>query len=90
MKHGKQKLANNNTDHDSLSSLDRALATRRDMFGRTLLHNACICGDAQAVEQLLANPHVDVTAVEYESGSSALHLALAAGSLHCAQLLIKH
>lgn len=90
MKHGKQKLANNNTDHDSLSSLDRALATRRDMFGRTLLHNACICGDAQAVQQLLANPHVDVTAVEYESGSSALHLALAAGSLHCAQLLIKH
>lgn len=90
MKHGKQKLANHNTDHDSLSSLDRALATRRDMFGRTLLHNACICGDAQAVQQLLANPHVDVTAVEYESGSSALHLALAAGSLHCAQLLIKH
>ncbi|KAG5358976.1 BTB/POZ domain-containing protein 1 [Yarrowia sp. E02] len=90
MKHGKQKLANNNTDHDSLSSLDRALATRRDIFGRTLLHNACICGDAKAVQQLLANPHVDVTAVESESGSSALHLALAAGSLHCAQLLIKH
>lgn len=90
MKHGKQKLANNNTDHDSLSSLDRALATRRDIFGRTLLHNACICGDAQAVQQLLANPHVEVTAVEYESGSSALHLALASGSLHCAQLLIKH
>lgn len=57
----------------------------------TLLHLACGLGQAKAAELLLGAPEgVKVNDVSNAERLSALHAAAMAGSLECAQLLLRN
>lgn len=73
---------------DYVRGLSKQEVNRRDIFGRTLLHLAATSGRADVVAALLEHHHVDLVAGDYESGWSALHRALAAGSLSAGMLLL--
>ncbi|CAI9740066.1 inhibitor of Bruton tyrosine kinase-like [Octopus vulgaris] len=61
-----------------------------DLDGNFPLHVAAGCGKLDVVQWLLDEKHVDVNAVDRESGWTALHKALFYGHLAVARLLIQH
>ncbi|CAD6887498.1 unnamed protein product [Tilletia controversa] len=65
---------------------------RRDEFGRTSLHLVCASPDGIAIDflhALLSHPSLNVNLQDFESGYTALHLALYAGNLHIALTLLR-
>lgn len=75
-----------------ITSLSKAAVNRRDIFGRTLLHLAAPQHglSVSLVEALLNNSQVDTSIVDYESGWTPLHSALAHGNFTVAQMILAH
>ncbi|KAE8234233.1 hypothetical protein CF326_g725 [Tilletia indica] len=65
---------------------------RRDEYGRTSLHLVCASTDGIAIDflhALLSHPSLNVNLQDFESGYTALHLALYAGNLPIALTLLR-
>jgi len=73
---------------NKLKTLSKLELNKRDVFGRTIIHIICILGRFDLLKYLLANPHLNISIVDYESGWTALHHSIFYGKLSCARLLL--
>lgn len=75
---------------DNLARLSKNEINKRDIFGRSLAHLAASSGRTDLMSAVCENLHVDLMAADYENGWTPMHVALAAGNLGCAQILLSH
>lgn len=86
---------NNNNDRElnkqkeieKLSKLSKDRTNKYDIFGRNLLHLAATIGNANIVDALLENIHIDTSICDLENNWTPLHRALADGNISAAQLI---
>ncbi len=79
----------NRKNIEKLQHYDKKEINKTDIFGKTLLHLACLIGNTDVVKSVIKNRHSNLELLDYESGWNCLHTALFNGNLSCAKLLIE-
>lgn len=85
MKKRSTNVTKNNKDN-------RAALLKRDVMGRTAIHNAVLCNEPEALQRLLAYPELKdvLLLVDYENGWNILHYIYFYKRVRCLNVLMEY